>query len=245
MRLVGTQSTQKDTEIVSGWICHSRLIQPQKAWMEILTNQLFFFWLELYPSGETHSNTRQAGLLDALALAMRSHPSSLPLQRRGCSVLHGLCSGEGHGRAQRVEEVDHGVRSGEWLKWPERWVYIVNPPIKDGKRLEKEMENVWKKSGKVDFIFWDVVDFFDLFCIFEGLVDGEMGCCSLPTVVGLNRNIKSKHGHLPWGSSVFANYWWTPMVSSLPVLQKTMVVNEKPIVSPWLHSTWNFSTPMV
>jgi hypothetical protein len=116
MRLVGTQSTQKDTEIVSGWICHSRLIQPQKAWMEILTNQLFFFWLELYPSGETHSNTRQAGLLDALALAMRSHPSSLPLQRRGCSVLHGLCSGEGHGRAQRVEEVDHGVRSGEWLK---------------------------------------------------------------------------------------------------------------------------------
>ena len=76
---------------------------------------LFFGWSYTHDLGK-HIRTRQAGLLDALALAMRSHLSSLPLQRRGCSVLHGLCSGEGHGRAQRVEEVDHGVRSGEWLK---------------------------------------------------------------------------------------------------------------------------------
>lgn len=72
-------------------------------------------WRYTHLGKHSRTSTRQAGLLDALALAMRSHPSSLPLQRRGCSVLHGLCSG-GHGRAQRVEEVDHGVRSGEWLK---------------------------------------------------------------------------------------------------------------------------------
>ena len=92
---------------------------PTTKSLEILTKQhqatLFFGWSYTHLGKHIRTSTRQAGLLDALALAMRSHPSSLPLQRRGCSVLHGLCSG-GHGRAQRVEEVDHGVRSGEWLK---------------------------------------------------------------------------------------------------------------------------------
>ena len=69
-------------------------------------------------------------------------------------------------------------------------IWKVNPPIKDGK-------NVWKKSGKLRFHFLRCCVFSRPFLHFEGLVDGEMGCCSLPTVIGLNRNIKSKHGHLP------------------------------------------------
>eukprot|EP00434_Breviolum_minutum_P043382 symbB.v1.2.038667.t1/scaffold6112.1/size20855/1 len=37
----------------------------------------------------------KAGTLEALVAAMRAHPQSLMLQRRGCGALRSLCSGEG------------------------------------------------------------------------------------------------------------------------------------------------------
>ena len=47
----------------------------------------------------------QAGVLDALLSAMRAHPGSLPLQRRGAAALLSLCSGENcQLRAQKAEE---------------------------------------------------------------------------------------------------------------------------------------------
>lgn len=33
--------------------------------------------------------------MEALVAAMRAHPQSLMLQRRGCGALRSLCSGEG------------------------------------------------------------------------------------------------------------------------------------------------------
>ena len=168
MRLVGTQSTQKDTEIVSGWICHSRLIQPQKAWMEILTNQLFFFGWSYTHLGNTfeHAPGRAPGrsgaghafasVLAALA-APRLQRAARPLQRGGPWTCAARRGGGPWGEVRRVAEMTWkmGIYSESANK---RWKTFGK---RDGKRLEKE----WKSR----FHFLRCCGFFRPFLHFWGV----------------------------------------------------------------------------